>query len=60
MKGKVNTYRERIIKEMLRLLENNEYEIPKLSNGHFNSINIEKDELKLLIAYYQGKEIEIK
>lgn len=56
-----NPYRAEIINENLKELKKDAYAICKLSGAkkEIKTINIDEDELRLLLAFYEGKEIII-
>lgn len=56
-----NPYRAEIIKQNLDALKKDAYAIAKLSGAtsSIKTINIDDQELQLLLAFYEGKEILI-
>ena len=52
-----NPYRAKIIKENLEELKKDTYAICKLKGAkeEIKTINIDEDELRLLLAFYEGK-----
>ena len=57
-----NLYRMNVIEENLKALDKDEYAIAKLTGAKegIKTINLDKEELEILLAYYKGQEISIR
>lgn len=58
--GDEDSYKVDIICKALTEMNKDFYNITRLKNDNTNAINLDKDVLEIIKAYYQGKKIFIK